>query len=155
MTPSSTKKRRVQITAYLHPDTEQWVTEYARTHGIGLSDLVRLLLQRERRINWLRWAMRPQRARLRHIRRDQSSGGEVRVRPQAVAYVDGDLKRWLVKYAAEQGCHLTDVVRLVVQREQEVKWVAWAFNTDDPARRPAAPLRHRKSVLPKRWNSRP
>jgi hypothetical protein len=47
---------RPQITAYLHLDTKEWLTEYAAKLRLPCSDVVRLLVERERQVGWLKWA---------------------------------------------------------------------------------------------------
>jgi len=48
---------RPQITTYFHPDTKVWLTEYAREMGLKESEVVRLLVERERNIGWLKTAI--------------------------------------------------------------------------------------------------
>jgi len=56
-TPILVYKMRTQITAYLHADTKPWLQKYARECGLGESEVVRLLLEREKQVRWLRWAL--------------------------------------------------------------------------------------------------
>lgn len=48
---------RPQITAYLHLDTKEWLTKYASKLRLPRSEVVRLLVERERQIGWLSWAL--------------------------------------------------------------------------------------------------
>ena len=145
-----------QITAYLHRDTDRWLRKYAHAHGVTRSEIVRILLLRERRLHWLAPALKvagqpiqPNGIVKRRVRR-------AGVRPQAVTYVEEEVARWLATYSTRH-CHIhvTEVLRLVLEREQEVGWFAWAMNTGDPARAATAPLPHMKTALPKRWDSPP
>jgi hypothetical protein len=44
---------RTQITVYLHGDSKEWLRGYAARCGLGESEVVRLLVQREAEIKWL------------------------------------------------------------------------------------------------------
>ena len=48
---------RPQITTYLHPDTKKWLINYADRCHLHRSEVVRLLLERERQVMWLLWAL--------------------------------------------------------------------------------------------------
>ena len=50
-------KMRTQITAYLSEETKVWLQRYARGLGLKESEVVRLLIERERRIQWLSWSL--------------------------------------------------------------------------------------------------
>jgi hypothetical protein len=49
---------RPQITAYLYSNTKKWLIAYAAECGLHRSEVVRLLLERERQVGWLRWALK-------------------------------------------------------------------------------------------------
>jgi hypothetical protein len=49
---------RPQITAYLYPDTKKWLISYSASCGLHRSEIVRLVLERERQIQWLKWALK-------------------------------------------------------------------------------------------------
>ena len=48
---------RPQITAYLNEGTRAWVRNYAEELGLKESEVVRLLIERERKIQWLSWSL--------------------------------------------------------------------------------------------------
>jgi len=48
---------RPQITVYLPARTKKWLIAYAAELGLHRTDVVRCLLERERRVGWLRWAV--------------------------------------------------------------------------------------------------
>ncbi len=48
---------RTQITVYLDSITKEWLAEYARKTCLRESEIVRLLVRREREIEWLSWAL--------------------------------------------------------------------------------------------------
>jgi hypothetical protein len=45
---------RPQITTYLSSETKVWLTRYAAQFGLRESEVVRLLVERERHIGWLK-----------------------------------------------------------------------------------------------------
>ena len=77
------------------------------------------------------------------------------MRTQITAYLHADTKSWLRKYAGECGLNESEVVRLLVEREQQVRWLRWALSARDPAQGPATPLPPREDKLPPRWNNSP
>jgi len=77
------------------------------------------------------------------------------MRPQITAYLHPDTKAWLAKYAAELRLPKSEVVRLLVEREEQVRWLTWALSAPDPAKASPAAMRRRKDRLPPRWNSPP
>jgi hypothetical protein len=77
------------------------------------------------------------------------------MRPQITAYLYSDTKKWLVSYAAECGLHRSEVVRLLLERERQVRWLKWALETRDPAQAVSKPLPMRRRSLPGRWNIPP
>jgi hypothetical protein len=48
---------RTQVTAYLHPETKKWLTKYASIVHFNESEVLRLLVEREQRIEWLLWSL--------------------------------------------------------------------------------------------------
>jgi len=46
---------RPQITTYLHKETTKWLTRYSKELRLKKSEIVKLLVERERQIHWLRW----------------------------------------------------------------------------------------------------
>ena len=48
---------RPQITAYINEGTRDWVRKYAEELGLKESEVVRLLIERERKIRWLSWSL--------------------------------------------------------------------------------------------------
>jgi hypothetical protein len=77
------------------------------------------------------------------------------MRPQITAYLHADTKPWLKKYAKECGLNESEVVRLLLEREQQVGWLKWALLACDPAQRPTSSMPRRKDKLPPRWNDPP
>jgi hypothetical protein len=77
------------------------------------------------------------------------------MRTQITAYLHADTKPWLRKYADECGLKESEVVRLLLEREKQVRWLRWALIVDDPARGSALSLPRRKDRLPPRWNDPP
>jgi hypothetical protein len=73
------------------------------------------------------------------------------MRTQITAYLHGDTKTWLQTYAGERGLAESEVVRLLIEREQQVHWLKWAMSVVDPAQGSALPLRRRQNHLPPRW----
>ena len=77
------------------------------------------------------------------------------MRTQITAYLHGDTKIWLRKYAEECGLGESEVVRLLIEREQRVRWLRWALSARDPAQGAASPLPSPGDKLPPRWNDPP
>jgi hypothetical protein len=77
------------------------------------------------------------------------------MRTQITAYLHADTKPWLRKYANECGLNESEVVRLLVEREQQVRWLKWALSIRDPAQGPAAQLPPLENRLPPRWDDPP
>jgi len=50
-------RARPQVTVYLDPETKDWLTKYGSSLHTKESEVLRLLVERERRIGWLRWAL--------------------------------------------------------------------------------------------------
>ena len=78
-----------------------------------------------------------------------------KMRTQITAYLHADTKPWLRKYADECGLKESEVVRLLVEREQQVHWLRWALSARDPAQGPASPLSPREDRFPPRWSDPP
>ena len=49
---------RSQITVYLDEQTKKWLSGYARKAHFKESEVVRFLIEREREIGWLDWAIK-------------------------------------------------------------------------------------------------
>jgi len=77
------------------------------------------------------------------------------MRPQITAYLHSHEKQWLTEYSARLGFSGSEIVRLLLAREKEVKWLQWALKTPDPARSGPTPLRRPKGGLPTRWDKPP
>jgi hypothetical protein len=77
------------------------------------------------------------------------------MRPQITAYLYRDTKAWLRGYAREFGFNQSEVVRILLEREQQVGWLRWALSMLDPAQGTAASLPTRKDKLPPRWDKPP
>jgi hypothetical protein len=71
------------------------------------------------------------------------------MRPQITAYLQLDTKKWLTKYAERLRLPSSDVVRLLVERERQVRWLEWARSVPDPGMAPSGGLPRRKDRLPK------
>jgi hypothetical protein len=78
-----------------------------------------------------------------------------KMRTQITAYLHADTKPWLQKYARECGMGESEVVRLLLEREKQVRWLRWALSTLDPAQGSTPPLPPRDDKLPPRWNKPP
>ena len=49
---------RQQVTVYLKSqETSAWLADYAKDLGLDRSEVVRLLIERERKVGWLRWSL--------------------------------------------------------------------------------------------------
>lgn len=48
---------RAQVAVYLHPDTKRWLKRYSDKLGMTQSEVARALVERERQIEWLQWAL--------------------------------------------------------------------------------------------------
>jgi hypothetical protein len=77
------------------------------------------------------------------------------MRTQITAYLHADTKPWLQKYADECGLNESEVVRLLVEREQQIRWLTWALSARDPAQGSTPSLPRRKDKLPARSNDPP
>jgi len=77
------------------------------------------------------------------------------MRTQITAYLYADTKSWLRKYAKECGLKQSEIVRVLVEREVEVRWLKWALSVRDPAQGPTGPLPRLKNRLPSRWDDPP
>lgn len=47
---------RRQVTVYLKSAQMDWLADYASELGLDRSEVVRLLVEREREVGWLRWS---------------------------------------------------------------------------------------------------
>ena len=77
------------------------------------------------------------------------------MRAQITAYLHPETKAWLRKYARQNRLKESEIVRILVEREQEIEWFAWAKNADDPARGVSAPMPKKANRLPPRANKSP
>ena len=77
------------------------------------------------------------------------------MRTQITAYLHADTKPWLQNYADKCGLNESEVVRLLLEREQQVCWLRWALSVRDPAKGSTSPLPPRNDKLPPRWNDPP
>jgi hypothetical protein len=77
------------------------------------------------------------------------------MRPQITAYLHLDTKEWLARYATKLRLPRSEIVRLLVEREQQVRWLRWALPTPDPAMGESAGMPRREDRLPPRWNNPP
>lgn len=77
------------------------------------------------------------------------------MRPQITAYLHADTKVWLAKYAADLRLPKSEIVRLLIEREEQVRWLIWALSAPDPAKASSLAMKRRKARLPPRWNSPP
>jgi hypothetical protein len=75
------------------------------------------------------------------------------MRTQITAYLPADTKRWLRKYARECGQKESEVVRSLVERERQIKWLRWAQLQLDPAQGRTFPLAAPKNNLPPKWSN--
>ena len=69
------------------------------------------------------------------------------MRTQITAYLNPKTKLWLRKYAADCRLGESEVVRLLVQREERIGWLKWAQSAPDPAQGPAPPLLAAEDVV--------
>lgn len=76
-------------------------------------------------------------------------------RTQITAYLYRDTKAWLRRYAHDRGLKESEIVRLLLEREQQVGWLAWAFSVPDAAQGNVPTLARRTDRLPLRWNDPP
>lgn len=77
------------------------------------------------------------------------------VRPQVTTYLHADTKVWLKEYARQNHFKESELVRILIEREQQIQWFSWALRANDPARKRAAPMPARQDCLPPRWNDPP
>jgi hypothetical protein len=79
---------RPQITVYLAPELKRWLTRYAKGLHLRESEVVKLLVEQEKSVGWLRWALRqsgptdPQRGPLLVIRASLARKKPARRRPR-------------------------------------------------------------------------
>lgn len=124
----------VQITSYVDASTKKWLRAYALKCGLKASEVVKLLVVRERKGKWLA-STKKQRdvaesAPTTRRRSTRHSG----VRPQAVGYVDPRDREWLDRYAKKLSLNRSDAVRLLLERERRVKWLLWSLAVPDTDR---------------------
>jgi hypothetical protein len=76
-------------------------------------------------------------------------------RPQVTAYLHPEIKSWLEKYAKR--CHLneSEIVRILLEREQQIGWLEWALTIRDPAQGSTGLLPSRNDGLPPRYDDPP
>jgi len=77
------------------------------------------------------------------------------MRPQITSYLHPDTKKWLTAYAKKFGMDRSEVVRVLLEREKQVRWLQWALATADPAMSDATKMKRRRDRLPPHWNKRP
>jgi hypothetical protein len=77
------------------------------------------------------------------------------MRTQVAVYLHPDTKKWLETYGKRFGMTQSEVARALIEREQEVRWLRWALNTPDPARKGQAPMKRHRNRLPRRFNQPP
>lgn len=79
----------------------------------------------------------------------------VNMRTQITAYLHADTKAWLRQYARGRRLKESEVIRLLLEREQQVGWLNWALSAPDAAQGAAPLLARRTDRLPPRWNNPP
>jgi hypothetical protein len=77
------------------------------------------------------------------------------MRTQVAVYLYPDTKKWLKRYGKKFGMTQSEVVRALVEREQQVKWLQWALRAPDPARGTSKTMKPRRNALPPRFRKPP
>ena len=77
------------------------------------------------------------------------------MRPQITAYLYSDTKKWLVTYADRLGLDRSEVVRMLLEREKNVRWLEWAVKTDDPEKASSERLSRPPAGSKLRWEKPP
>lgn len=77
------------------------------------------------------------------------------MRPQVAAYLHRDTKKWLAAYAKQFDMTQSEVVRALIEREQEVGWLKWALSAPDPTQGRHSPMRRPRNRLPLRFHKPP
>jgi hypothetical protein len=77
------------------------------------------------------------------------------MRSQTTVYLHSDTKEWLTAYAREFRLAESEVIRLLLEREQQIGWLRWALGVSDPAQPDHTQMRPRADGLPPRWNEPP
>lgn len=77
------------------------------------------------------------------------------MRTQVAVYLHPDTKKWLAGYGKRFGMTQSEVARALIEREQEVGWLQWAFEASDPAQKPHEPMKQRRNPLPRRFKQPP
>jgi hypothetical protein len=77
------------------------------------------------------------------------------MRTQMTVYLHTDSKRWLKGYSRRCRLKESEIVRILLEREQQIKWLQWALQTPDPAIAPPENLPSSAERLPPRWNVPP
>ncbi len=54
------------------------------------------------------------------------------MRTQITVYLSQDAKQWLAEYAAQMNLKESEVVKCLIERERQVKWLQWALQQSDP-----------------------
>lgn len=77
------------------------------------------------------------------------------MRVQVAVYLHPDTKKWLEVYGKRFGMTQSEIARALIEREQEVRWLRWALNAPDPARKAHSPMKRRGNRLPRRFDKPP
>lgn len=77
------------------------------------------------------------------------------MRPQITTYLHADTRRWLERYSKRVGLTQSETLRLLVEREQMVRWLEWAMLVPDPAQAQARALLAPEDKISPRWNKPP
>lgn len=77
------------------------------------------------------------------------------MRSQITAYLHADTKAWLRTYA--KGCRLkeSEVVRLLVEREEKARWLKWALSINDPGKGRSSALSRPDNPFTRHWGDPP
>jgi hypothetical protein len=77
------------------------------------------------------------------------------MRTQMTVYLYADSKKWLKGYSRKCRLKESEIVRILLEREQRIRWLQWALQTPDPAIAPPNILSPSAERLPPRWNAPP
>lgn len=78
------------------------------------------------------------------------------MRTQTTVYLYPGTKQWLKSYRKKLGLRESEIIRILLEREQAIRWLQWALRQKDPSMPgAAAKMRRGKDTLPRRWNKPP
>jgi len=107
---------RSQTTAYLQTETKKWLRKYVKTVRLKESEIVKCLIERERRRRSLEQDLQQNEIEIICPPKKQ-------LRSQMTVYLHSETKKWLKSYADGISLRESEIVRCLIEREKRKPWL--------------------------------